>query len=292
MPGRDTGFLNEPKVDEIVCEETVLSAGPLQILIVEDEAAHAEAIRRAFQKAGTTAVIERVGTLREYRAWIAARTPDIALVDLNLPDGRGVELLESHATAGAFPMLIMTSYGNEQIAVEALKAGALDYVVKSAGTFAAMPRVVARALRQWTLLREHREAERILRQSERRFRAVTRLCADFAYSCLRDEAGHYRVDWLTDTFHALTGFSEAEVREHRDWWFVVHPEDRERFLALLGRLEPGQTTRHEFRAILHDGEIRWFAQRMACEAESGAPDRWRIIGAVRDTTEWKGAARL
>ena len=161
-------------------EELALDANRLRMLIVEDEAAHAEAIRRAFDTAGVAAEIQVADTLREYRAQVTASPPDIALVDLNLPDGRAVEILSSPPETGAFPVLIMTSYGNEQIAVEALKSGALDYVVKSAGAFAAMPRVVARALREWNLLRDHQQAERALRQSELRFRTVARLSSDFA----------------------------------------------------------------------------------------------------------------
>jgi len=132
----------------------------IRMLIVEDEAAHVEAIRRALKAAGTDGIEIRVaGTLSEYRECVAASLPDIALVDLNLPDGRAVEVLTSPPEAGPFPVLVMTSYGNEQTAVEALKSGALDYVVKSPEAFANIPRTVTRALREWNLLRERKRAE-------------------------------------------------------------------------------------------------------------------------------------
>jgi len=69
-----------------------------------------------------------------------------------------VEIMTRPPEAGPFPIMIMTSYGNEQVAVEAMKAGALDYVVKSAEAFATMPRTVERALREWKLLTERRDA--------------------------------------------------------------------------------------------------------------------------------------
>jgi PAS domain S-box-containing protein len=136
------------------------------ILIVEDEPAHAEAIRRAFQDAGAAGEIQVVGSLREYREAVAARPPDIALVDLNLPDGSAMDVLFSPPEAGPFPILVMTSYGDEHVAVEAMKAGALDYIAKSAETFADMPRAVQRALDQWELLLRSRWTEEELRQSE------------------------------------------------------------------------------------------------------------------------------
>jgi DNA-binding NtrC family response regulator len=131
---------------------------PLRLLIVEDEAAHAAAILRAFETEGAGTRIEVVRTLLEFRRHRDTCPPDLALLDLNLPDGRAVEVLSSPPEAGPFPIMVMTSYGNEQVAVEAIKAGALDYVVKSAEAFAMMPRAVERALREWMLLVERREA--------------------------------------------------------------------------------------------------------------------------------------
>jgi len=125
---------------------------------VEDEAAHAAAIQRAFAADDDAFQIEVARTLQEFRERSASQPPDIALLDLNLPDGRAVEIMTRPPEAGPFPIMIMTSYGNEQVAVEAMKAGALDYVVKSAEAFATMPRTVERALREWKLLTERRDA--------------------------------------------------------------------------------------------------------------------------------------
>jgi DNA-binding NtrC family response regulator len=131
---------------------------PLRLLLVEDEAAHAAAIQHTFETSEAETQIEVVGTLQEFRRRSADHPPDLALLDLNLPDGSAVEVLTRPPEAGRFPIIVMTSYGNEQVAVEAIKSGALDYVVKSPEAFAEMPHTVARALREWTLLTERREA--------------------------------------------------------------------------------------------------------------------------------------
>lgn len=124
---------------------------PLRLLIVEDEAAHVEAIRRAFDLAATKPDLRVAGTLREYREMIAASPPDLALVDLNLPDGRATEVLTHPPENAPFPILVMTAFGSQQIVVEVMKAGALNYVVKSPEAFAAMPQAVARGLHEWQL---------------------------------------------------------------------------------------------------------------------------------------------
>jgi len=130
---------------------------PLRLLLVEDEPAHAVAIQHSFGTGETETQIEVVRTLEEFRRHSAGRRPDLALLDLNLPDGKAVEVLTNPPEDGPFPIIVMTSYGSEQSAVQAIKAGALDYVVKSPESFAEMPHTVARALREWTLLKERQD---------------------------------------------------------------------------------------------------------------------------------------
>lgn len=83
-----------------------MAPAQLRILVVDDEPAHAVAIQRAFSKADMNVRIDVAGSIAEYWNCIAERTPDIALVDLHLPDGTALDLL---AEPGRFPVLVMTS---------------------------------------------------------------------------------------------------------------------------------------------------------------------------------------
>ena len=172
---------------------------PLRLLLVEDEAAHAAAIQHTFETGEAETQIEVVGTLQEFRRRSADHPPDLALLDLNLPDGSAVEVLTRPPEAGRFPIIVMTSYGNEQVAVEAIKSGALDYVVKSPEAFAEMPHTVARALREWTLLTERREAvaaqKRLIAQLEEALSKVKTLSGllPICSGCnkIRDDHGYW-----------------------------------------------------------------------------------------------------
>jgi PAS domain S-box-containing protein len=142
---------------------------PIRILLLEDDPAHAEAVQRAFLDSGMKAVVHWAQNLGDYQALATAQTPDIAVVDLHLPDGNAVHVLTSSPEAGLFPILIMTGYGDERVAVEAMKAGAIDYVEKSSGAFAAIPHTVERSLREWNLLQARKRAEETLRREKENF---------------------------------------------------------------------------------------------------------------------------
>ncbi len=142
------------------------------ILIVEDEPAHAEAIRRAFMAFRPHDETLVVNSMLKFREAVADHSPSIAIMDIKLPDGSALEVLSSPPESGAFPIVVMTSYGNEEIAVDAMKAGAIDYVVKSPEAFTRMPRTVERALREWSLLQQNKKAEDELQHSRDELQAI------------------------------------------------------------------------------------------------------------------------
>ena len=147
-------------------------AKKLRLLIVEDDPAHARLIMRGFRADMDDFELATSFSLRDAKQSIEAGAPDLVIVDLSLPDGSGAELIESDHLAQRYPVMIITSQGDEQTAVEMLKRGAIDYVVKSDGGFDELPRLSRRSIREWRLQREKIEAEIALRNSEQRYRAL------------------------------------------------------------------------------------------------------------------------
>jgi two-component system NtrC family sensor kinase len=135
------------------------------ILLVEDDAEHAELIRRSFESHQDEFRISIAVTLaRARQALQEFPLPALVICDWRLPDGDGLDLLPSALSPQHIPLILMTSHGNERIAVEAIKAGALDYVVKSEVTMRDMPHIVERALRDWKNIIERERVEADVRR--------------------------------------------------------------------------------------------------------------------------------
>lgn len=133
-----------------------MSTEPLRVLLVEDEPGHAELARRAFESQAGAFDVEVAETVGAARAALHGGTPpDLVIADWLLPDGEGLDLLRSESAGAMPPVVIMTSHGSERVAVEAIRAGAVDYVVKSETALADLPHMAERAVR-------HRRIEQAL----------------------------------------------------------------------------------------------------------------------------------
>lgn len=203
----------------------------ITILIVEDEGAHAAAIARAFTSVVPKARILIAGSLREYRRITESEPPDIVLTDLNLPDGSAMQILTCPPENGDFPVLVMTAFGNEQMAVNAMKAGALDYIVKSPETFVGMPQSVERALREWRLLKKHQQIEQSLRESETRFSRMLQEIPSVA--CQGYDSGGVIHYWNLAS-EAFYGYTEREALGGNILDLIVPPHMREEMKSTMG----------------------------------------------------------
>jgi len=126
-----------------------MSEAPVHILLVEDEEAHSELVARAFRSRAPHVKLSVARTLDQARHLLQdGPRPAAVIADWQLPDGDGLELLSDPTAPPRLPVVLMTSHGNERVAVEAMKAGALDYVVKTDASLADLPHTVERALRQ------------------------------------------------------------------------------------------------------------------------------------------------
>ena len=221
----------------------------LSLLILEDEPAHVEAIRRAFQSADPGMEIRLASSLGAYCEQVAERPPDIVLMDLNLPDGNVHESLILLSKRNPFPVLVMTSMGNEEVAVAAMKAGAIDYVVKSPEAFANMPRSAQRALREWKLLQEHRRAAEDLRN----FRTVVEQSGNPII--VTGPMG--KIEYVNPAFEQTTGYPLAEVVGQTPRILKSGEQNAEYYRDLWAVILSGKIWQGQFHNRRKDGSLYW-----------------------------------
>lgn len=118
------------------------------ILMVEDDPDLAGPLETAFCNAETAEfVVERASTLKAAIALLGSREIDVILLDLNLPDSRGLEtFLKIQRIAPELPVIILSGLADEALAVESVRAGAQDYAVKGSMSIPVLVRAVRYAL--------------------------------------------------------------------------------------------------------------------------------------------------
>lgn len=255
------------------------------ILLIEDEPAHADLLRHAFGRAEDEVHLEVLGSLAAARESLEAALPDLLIADVMLPDGHGTDLLPADPGEKRFAAIIMTSHGSEQVAVDALKAGADDYVVKSPDALAQMPRTAARVLREWRLRQEHQAAQRALEASQQRY-SLAVAAGKVGVWEFQVESGHFTADRsLCD----LLGYDEGELSNRIDDWIeMVHPDDRDHVAAAVRRHlnREADSCDCEYRVRRKDGQYAWL--RTAGSLVDSDPDApQRMLGASSDISHQK-----
>lgn len=134
------------------------------ILVVEDDAALLKLIERClasggYRTAGITGGVEAL-------AWLERHTPRLMILDYQLPDMDGGQLLEQLENRGTrVPFVVSTGHGSERVAIEMMKRGACDYLIKGPAFMLLLPVVVDQALQQVRQAERLVEAETQLRQA-------------------------------------------------------------------------------------------------------------------------------
>src|SRR5688572_28995409 len=162
-----------------------MAAPVMRLLVVEDEPIVQELLTEVLR--GEVDELLIAGTVAEARALVADDLT-VALVDKNLPDGSGLTLIaELRARVPDAAILLMTAYASLDTAIEALRAGAYDYVPKPFASIHDLVLKVRRAREKVELTRAREALFRQVSESEARFRGLFEASADALV--VHDEAG-------------------------------------------------------------------------------------------------------
>ncbi len=180
--------------------------GQLRILILEDNASDAELIRRELRKAGLNFAVRVAPDKGTYIEALDAFAPDLILADYSLPGFDGLTALHlAHDRLAGVPVIIVSGAIGEETAIEALKAGATDYVLKQ--RLSRLGPVVKRALLEAKQLAEKSRAEEELARQREWLRVTLTSIGDAVIA----SDIHGRVTFLNPVAADLTGWTQEKA---------------------------------------------------------------------------------
>ncbi len=245
----------------------------LHILVLEDNMLDAELAIQALDQAGYTCHWDCVDTREAFLARLDGHIYDLVISDYNLPmfDGlTAVQLLRQRDPD--LPFILVSGTLGEETAIESLKAGATDYVIKS--HLARLPPVVSRALRE-------RDEQRQRREAEARYRDLFENATDMIYT--RDLAGFFTS--MNGMGERMTGYTRAELLALRVGQLLA-PEYPAETIETIEQAE-GHSITSEVEIIRKDGSRAWVEISVRPIYENGRAVA--VQGIARDTSERKRA---
>ncbi len=171
---------------------------PLRLLVVDDDECDRLAVRRALSKAVPETEVEDAPDAGAGLALLRDRTFDCGFIDFRLPDADGLELLRQARQSGIqTPLVMITGFGDEQLAVDSLRSGAADYLPKAGLSGERLAACLDRVLTSDAAASGHTSS-------------LQRVIDSAAESVMiTDSAGCIR--YVNPAFSKLTGFGAAEV---------------------------------------------------------------------------------
>lgn len=255
---------------------------PLRVLLVEDNPMDAELVIRELCRAGFEPDWHRVDTEAEY---IKRLHPglDIVISDHELPQFSGPRALDLLLERGFnIPFIIVSGTIGEEVAVESIKRGAADYLLKDRLT--RMGSAVEHALGQTRLRVEREKVRQELMESDERFRQVVENIGEVFWMTNLDGS---ETLYISPGYEKVWGRTCQSLKEDpTSWEHAIHPEDRVRAVAAARSKTEGFD--EEYRIVRPDGTVRTIRDR-AFPVRNANGEIYRVAGLAEDITASKRA---
>ena len=254
---------------------------PLRLLVVNEDAEDVRLIRELAEQGlkGTTVEVSHSANTGDALAAIEAGGFDLLVFDDTIGDTTGIALLRAAKRNPAdTPVVFLTDEGDDETAVAALRAGAADYLVKARLTSDLLRNVIRHAMERRDTERLRQQAERALRESERRYRMLMEHASDGIL--ISDSEGH--ITTVNSRLCEMLDRSREELVQMNIKDLVTPADLRTRPVMFHDEIEGKSVIRE-----------RWFRRKdgsvIPVEVSARALEDGTIQGIVRDITERKRA---
>jgi PAS domain S-box-containing protein len=258
---------------------------PLRVLIVEDVEDDAALLRLELTRGGFEVAATRVDSAAGMQQALEANAFDVVVSDYHMPTFDALKALElAHSWDPDIPFIVVSGTIGEGAAVEAMKAGAHDFMTK--GSLFRLNAAIDRELREATVRRERRALEDSLRSARQRLEEVIEAVPDVLWSVSVDGEKASKVTFVSPSCRNTFGREPGELADRPNLWHdVVEPADRAHVRSAFEQAIERCAPTLAIYCIRHtSGEIRWIEDAMfpVTDARGGVV---AVRGIARDITD-------
>ncbi|MGZ3482937.1 MAG: PAS domain S-box protein, partial [Gemmatimonadaceae bacterium] len=266
---------------------------PLRVLMLENDEGDAELVAHEVRRFQPNSQLSLASNHKQFTAMLAAHEYDIVLADYRLPNWTGMEALRELRRLGfGIPLIVVSGTLGEERAVECVKFGAADYVLK--GNLSRLPIAIRRAIDEKRARDESHKAQQLMQKAqeeaqerEERFRQLAENIDEVFFI---SDAQYRETLYINPAYEKIWGRSCQSLYDNPASFMDPLPsEDRIRLQEYVGRIQRGETPgKLEHRVIHQDGSVRWvISHAVPIFNEHG--EVYRISGVALDITESRKA---
>src|SRR4030042_1603575 len=184
----------------------------IRILHIDDNLHDRQLVKDALLKEHDEFVLVQADNREKFERYLDENSFDLVLSDFNLPGIDGLQVLQIiKEKAPDIPVIIVTGTGSEEIAIQAMKMGAADYVIKSVNHIRGLAQAIKNVLENKKVQHESRIAQIALQENERRLSNIYDTVGDAIFHLAVEADGSYRFISANRAFFNVTGLSEKMV---------------------------------------------------------------------------------
>lgn len=255
----------------------------IKILLLEDTPSDAEFIEKELKKKKLRYKLVHIDNKKQFFQWLSNYKPDIILSDYKLPTINGLGALAiARNIYPEIPFIIVTGSLNEEVAVECMRTGADDYILKE--NLTRLVPAIHSAINKKKLEEQKEQSVNHLIESEERFHTLADNMFPLAWMADSD----CNIFWYNKRWFEFTELNNEEL-QNSGWQSMLHPAD---YIRVVEGIEHsklnGISWEDTFRLRNNRGEYKWFVSRLLpIFNEGGNITRW--FGTSTDINEQKKA---